>query len=101
MAFALERAPFPMRDVVETWSLNRSDLESTITTTVSYGMGLGLFGKLFDALILRHIVGYEMRKGLRGLVKFVRAETLEYGEGPALKPQPASEVAHPGLAGPD
>jgi hypothetical protein len=66
-SFDVLRAPFPMRDVKESWELNHENGISTVSTTVTYGMKLGPFGTLIDWLLVRFVVRREMRAGLRGL----------------------------------
>ena len=66
-SFDVLRAPFPMRDVKESWKLDHEDGVSTVSTTVTYGMKLGPIGTAVDWLLVRFVVRREMRAGLRGL----------------------------------
>jgi len=66
-SFDVFRAPFPMKDVKESWSIDHHNGFSTVSTRVTYGMRLGLIGKAIDWLLVRFIVKREMRAGLRGL----------------------------------
>ncbi len=68
-SFDVERAPFPMKDVSESWRIGQQDGFSTVTTSVTYSMKLGLIGTLLDWLFVRFVVQREMRAGLNGLKK--------------------------------
>jgi len=70
-SFDVHRAPFPMKDVKETWVTGQDNGLSTVTTRVSYGMRLGFLGSLVDWLLVRYVVRREMRAGLLGLKKYV------------------------------
>ena len=71
--FAVNRAPYPMRDVRETWLVEDSDNSSTVTTTVRYRMRLGIAGALADHLLVRWLVRREMREGLKGLKTYAES----------------------------
>ena len=75
-AFDVFRAPWPMDQVKERWHISRDNGFTTVSTRVSYGMKLGILGRLADWLLVRFIVRREMRSGLRGLKEYVerRAE---------------------------
>ena len=78
-SFELVKAPFPMRDVHETWVLEAVDSHALLTITVSYDMRLGLLGALLDAVLVRFVVAREMRLGICGLKHHVEkklAKTL-------------------------
>lgn len=66
-SFDVLRAPFPMKDVTESWHLSHENGVSIVSTRVTYGMKLGILGKAIDWFLLRFIVRREMRSGLRGL----------------------------------
>ncbi len=66
-SFDVFRAPFPMRDVKESWEVHHEDGISTVSTSVTYGMKLGPIGNAVDWLLVRFVVRREMRAGLRGL----------------------------------
>ena len=66
-AFRLLKAPFPMRNVLETWNLESADGRTTITTTVSYDMAMGAIGAMLDATLVKFLVEREMRAGLCAL----------------------------------
>lgn len=66
-SFDVLRAPYPMKDVRESWVLEGDNDRSRVTTRVAYDMGLGWSGSLLDWLLVRFIVRREMRAGLRGL----------------------------------
>ena len=70
-SFKLDKAPFPLCDVCETWVLRHDDIQTMITTTVSYGTRLGLIGILLDAMLVRFLVAREMRSGIAGLKQYV------------------------------
>ena len=56
-----------MKNVRETWNVGYANGHTTVATTVEYAMGLGILGRLLDALLVRYIVSREMRSGLIGL----------------------------------
>ena len=60
-----------MREVRETWVLRYDDARTLITTTVSYGMRLGLLGVILDAVLVRFLVAREMRVSVCGLKNYV------------------------------
>jgi hypothetical protein len=70
-SFKLTQAPYPMRDVCETWVLKQNDVQVLLTVTVSYGMRLGLIGALLDRVLVRFIVARELRLGICGLRDYV------------------------------
>jgi hypothetical protein len=78
-SFDVFRAPYPMKDVRESWIAERGDGSCRVTTRVSYDMRLGSGGAFLDWLLVRFIVRREMRAGLRGLKRH-----LEYGAGRTL-----------------
>lgn len=75
-AFVLLRAPFPMRDVHETWNLESREGQTKIITSVSYRMGLGVLGAVLDVLLVRFLVKREMRAGLRALVGYAERNSV-------------------------
>ncbi len=66
-SFDVFRAPFPMKNVHESWVTGRENGNATVTTEVNYGMKLGPVGTFLDWLLVRFVVKREMRVGLRGL----------------------------------
>jgi ligand-binding SRPBCC domain-containing protein len=70
-AFDVIRAPWPMKDVRETWRIDRDSPSTGVQTHVSYDMKLGFLGVLLDWALVRFIVRREMRTGLRGLKEYV------------------------------
>jgi len=66
-SFDVFRAPFPMKNVHESWKAGHDNGFSTVTTRVNYGMKLGFIGSMIDWLLVRFVVQREMRAGLRGL----------------------------------
>ena len=66
-SFDVFRAPFPMKDVKESWVVSQDNGLSVVATRVTYDMKLGPVGKAIDWLLVRFIVRREMRAGLRGL----------------------------------
>jgi len=76
-SFELVKAPFPMRDVHETWVLKPDNGHALLTITVSYDMHLGLLGALLDAVLVRFVVAREMRLGIRGLKQHVEKNFAE------------------------
>jgi ligand-binding SRPBCC domain-containing protein len=73
-SFDVFRAPYPMKDVHESWVAGKDNGFSTVTTEVNYGMKLGIIGSALDWLLVRFVVRREMRAGLRGLKQFVEQQ---------------------------
>jgi hypothetical protein len=65
--FKVNRAPWPMKDVWETWVIQHGNGRTTVASSVEYDMKLWVPGKLLDWILVRHIVRREMRTGLKGL----------------------------------
>ena len=74
-SFDVHRAPFPMKDVHETWVTGRDNGLSTVTTRVNYNMRLGFLGNLVDWMLVRFVVRREMRAGLLGLKTYVERKS--------------------------
>jgi hypothetical protein len=74
LSFILDLAPFPMRDVSESWWLNYDGERVTINTTVAYEMGLGPIGRLLDHFLVRFLVEREMSTGLEAFLEYARSE---------------------------
>jgi len=72
-SFEVYRAPYPMANVHEKWSLTSQDENSIVTTRVSYRMQLGGVGRILDSMAVQYIVRREMRSGLRGLKTYVES----------------------------
>ena len=72
-SFDVHRAPFPRKDVHETWVTGQDKGLSTVTTRVSYGMRLGILGNLVDWVLVRFGVRRDMRAGLLGLTKYLES----------------------------
>ena len=66
-SFDVFRAPYPMKDVKESWVAGRENGLATVSTRVNYDMNLGFIGALLDWSLVRFVVQREMRAGLRGL----------------------------------
>jgi ligand-binding SRPBCC domain-containing protein len=69
-SFELLQAPFPMRNVCETWKLESEGRQTVVSTTVAYQMGLGIFGSLLDFFLVRFLVTREMRMGIHALEQY-------------------------------
>ena len=78
-SFDVFRAPYPMKDVHESWVTGHDNGFSTVTTQVNYGMKLSFIGATLDWLLVRFVVRREMRAGLRGLKQY-----LENGDGKSI-----------------
>lgn len=76
-SFKLVKAPYPMRDVCETWILRPDGNQALLTITVSYGMRLGLIGTLLDALLVKFLVAREIRRGIFGLKNHVEKKFVK------------------------
>ena len=69
--FDVHRAPWPMKNVKETWNMAVEGNGVRVTARVDYEMELGPMGTLLDALLVRFVVMREMRSGVRGLKAYV------------------------------
>lgn len=69
--FDVFRAPWPMKNVKESWNMTPETDGVRVTTRVDYEMELGPMGTLLDSLLVRFIVLREMRSGVRGLKAYV------------------------------
>jgi len=75
-AFDVIKAPYPMKNVRETWAIEHGNGHTTVASTVEYAMGLGWIGSVLDACLVQHVVRREMRSGLRGLKAFAELGML-------------------------
>lgn len=71
--FRVVTVPYPIGDVIETWSIEAGNPHVTVTSMVRYGMRMGAVGALFDWLMLRFVIRREMRCGLKGLKRYVES----------------------------
>lgn len=69
--FDVLKAPWPMKDVSESWTLQTQGSRCLVTSRVEYGMKMGVMGALLDWLLVRFVVRREMRSGMRGLKSHV------------------------------
>ena len=74
--FDVLKAPWPMKDVRESWQLEQSAGAIKVSTRVEYGMKLGPLGLLADFFLVRFIVQREMRSGVRGLKEYVERSAV-------------------------
>jgi ligand-binding SRPBCC domain-containing protein len=65
--FDVLKAPWPMKDVTESWRIQTDGDGVIVTTRVVYGMKLGPLGRLLDSGMVQFIVQREMRSGVLGL----------------------------------
>ena len=77
--FDVLRAPYPMKDVRETWVAADDNGVTTLRTRVTYDMHLGPLCRFLDWLLVRFVVKREMRAGLGGLKRY-----LESGDGRSI-----------------
>ena len=68
--FRLDRAPPPLRDVVETWKIEPVETGTRVRTRVSYGTGWAVLGRIADSCLIRFLVAREMNHSLRCLRHF-------------------------------
>ena len=78
-SFDVYRAPYPMKNVQESWLAGRENGQATVITRVNYEMRLGIIGRLLDWVLVRHVVQREMRTGLRGLKQYVEKKAQQSG----------------------
>jgi ligand-binding SRPBCC domain-containing protein len=70
-SFDLVKAPYPLRDVNETWVLRSDDEHTLLTITVTYDVHLGPVGDLLDTVFMRFLIAREIRQGILGLKRYV------------------------------
>jgi len=80
-SFDVLKAPFPMKDVKETWVVGHEDGRTVVETQVRYGMHLGPLGTLLDWGLVRYIVLREMRAGLGGLKRHAEERAAAISPG--------------------
>jgi len=83
-SFDLLKAPYPLRDVNETWVLRPDGNRALLTITVTYDMHLGSIGGLLDAVLVRFLIAREIRLGILGLKHYVEKKFA----GNQLNPNP-------------
>jgi ligand-binding SRPBCC domain-containing protein len=92
--FELTRAPYPMRNVRETWRTKKLDSRTIVTTTVSYNLRLGIIGAWLDWALVRFLVSREMRVGARSLKNYSEKHTVDHEPiGPQVATLLESEAA--------
>lgn len=74
-SFIVVKAPFPLRNVRETWAIDTGSRDARVSTAVEYEMGLGPIGNITDRVLMRHLIRREMRLGLAGLKRYVESMT--------------------------
>jgi hypothetical protein len=73
LSFDVRKAPWPMKDVRESWQLMPENRSCQVVTRVEYDMRLGPVGAFLDWILVRFIVRREMRSGVRGLKEYLEA----------------------------
>lgn len=68
--FRLDRAPAPLRGVVESWCIEQEGAGTRVRTRVSYGTGWAVLGRWVDRWLVRFLVEREMASSLRSLCHF-------------------------------
>lgn len=68
--FRLDRAPPPLREVVETWRIESAAGGTRVCTRVTYRAGWAAIGRIADACFIRFLVAREMTTSLRSLRHF-------------------------------
>ena len=76
-SFDVVQAPYPMKDVKESWLIEHVNGQTIVATSVEYAMRLGILGAALDAILVRHIVRREMRAGLRGLKEHAEGQVRQ------------------------
>lgn len=84
--FRLDRAPAPMRDVVESWRIEPEGAGTRVQTRVSYRTGWAMLGRCVDQCMLRFLIEREMTSSLRSLRHFADYR-LHASAGPAVAGQ--------------
>ena len=91
-AFDVIRAPFPMRDVKESWAFGSEKGGTVVETQVRYGVHLGPAGKALDWALIRFVVRREMREGLGGLKRYAESQARQLDRRTVMGSEPFSPV---------
>jgi len=81
-SFKLVKAPYPLRDVSETWILRPDGNRALLTIIVSYSMHLGLIGAMLDTMFVKFLIAREIRSGILGLKRYVEQKFAENPSDP-------------------
>ena len=73
LTYAVFRAPWPLRNFFETWTVTPSEAGSRVTTEVAYDLWFGWLGRLVDWCFTRHVLRFEMKQGQKGLRRVVES----------------------------
>lgn len=92
-SFDVLKAPFPMRDVKESWAMGQENGRTVVSTQVRYGMGLGPPGRALDSMLVQFLVRREMRAGLSGLKRHL--ERLACRSAPCAREETQSAAKRP------
>ena len=71
LTYAVFKAPWPLRNFVETWTVAPSVSGARVHSTVRYDIRLGAVGRLANWLFTRHVLAFEMHAGQQGLKRTV------------------------------
>ncbi len=67
LSYAVFRAPWPLRDFFETWTIMPTVVGSTVRAQVAYDLWSGPVGRLVNRAFTHQVLRFEMRRGLQGL----------------------------------
>lgn len=71
LTYAVFRAPWPLRDFFESWTVTPSVSGSRVHVALEYGLWFGAVGRFVHWAFTRHVLRLEMRWGLEGLKSVV------------------------------
>ena len=67
LTYAVFRAPWPLRNFSETWSVEPTPGGAMVRTRVEYEVRFSAVGRFVNWVFTRHVLRFEMRRGQRGL----------------------------------
>jgi hypothetical protein len=73
LTYAVFRAPWPLRNVSETWTVAVHEGGCLVTTELAYDLWLGWVGRVVHWLFTRHVLRFEVRMGQLGLKRVVES----------------------------
>jgi len=71
LTYAVFRAPWPLRNFVERWTVAPTSTGALVRAQVTYELRFGVLGRFVDWVFTRHVLQFEMRQGQLGLKRAV------------------------------
>jgi uncharacterized protein YndB with AHSA1/START domain len=71
LSYTVFKAPWPLRNFFETWTVTPSVSGARVRSAVEYELWFGPVGAFVDWVFVRRVLLFEMRSGLKGLKRTV------------------------------